>query len=183
MQKHKGNFSSSIIWTNETKYLNNLVNMNANKLFKILENETKNSIGSITNIISKQIFPLSAHLNSKFFEDRTIYIGDSAHSFHPIAGQGWNLGISDVKNLNMLVKKYKLLGIDLGGKLFCKQYHNDNYYNAYRLYQITDKLDGLFQNQNFIVNFIRHLGISFITKNSSFKNRLSDFAMGISSSL
>ena len=114
----------------------------------------------------------------KFHEKRTIYVGDSAHSFHPIAGQGWNLGMSDVANLFNLVKEYKSFGIDLGNNFFCKKYHDQNYYNAYRLYQITDKLDYIFQIQNPIINFGRHAGIRLIEKNKTIKNLISDFAMG-----
>ena len=43
------------------------------------------------------------------FEERTIYIGDAAHSFHPIAGQGWNLGVSDIEKLFTLAEEYKKL--------------------------------------------------------------------------
>ena len=125
----------------------------------------KSCIGEIKKIISKQIFPLSAHLNTKFYEKRTIYIGDSAHSFHPIAGQGWNLGMSDVENLFNLVKEYKSFGIDLGNNFFCKKYHDRNYYNAYRLYQITDKLDYIFQIQNpTYYTLVDHAGIRLIKK-------------------
>ena len=62
----------------------------------------------IKEILSKQIFPLTAHLNTSFYHERTIYVGDAAHSFHPIAGQGWNLGMKDVENLFNLIIKYKL---------------------------------------------------------------------------
>ena len=82
------------------------------------------------------------------FEERTIFIGDAAHSFHPLAGQGWNLGIKDVESLYSISKNYKKLGIELGNSSFCKKYHNDSYYKAYRLYQLTDKLDSIFQINN-----------------------------------
>ena len=75
----------------------------------VLENETQNSVWKINQIYSKQVFKLNAHLNSKFFEERTIYIGDAAHSFHPIAGQGWNLGVSDIEKLFTLADEYKNL--------------------------------------------------------------------------
>ena len=122
---------------------------------------------------------MSSHLSSKFYESRTIYIGDSAHSFHPIAGQGWNLGMNDVQNLFNLASYYKSLGIDLGDSFFCKKFHNNNFHNAYRLYQITDKLDSIFQIQNIIFRLGRQTGIKYINNNTKFKNLISDFAMGV----
>ncbi len=180
MKKTKGNFTSSIVWTNNTEYLKNILNLESEKLISILKKETQLCIGNINHIISKQIFPLSAHINSKFYENRNIYIGDAAHSFHPIAGQGWNLGMKDIQNLFMLSKKYNSLGIDLGGQTFCKQYHDENFYNAFRLYQVTDKLDTIFQIQNPLFYFGRSSGIKFLQKRLNIKNKISDFAMGIS---
>jgi 2-polyprenyl-6-methoxyphenol hydroxylase and related FAD-dependent oxidoreductases len=179
MKKNKGDFTSSIIWTNESQYLNDLYKMYDEMLIAILKKEMLNSVGNIKKIISKQIFPLSSHLNSRLFEKRTLYIGDSAHSFHPIAGQGWNLGMSEVENLYKLVKQYKSLGIELGDSFFCKKYHNDNFYGAYRLYQITDKLDSIFQIQNPLIYLARSSGINFINNKIKLKNMISDFAMGI----
>ena len=179
MQKHNKDFTSSIVWTNKNEYLRSLLSMENEKFKTILNLETQNSLGKIKKVLSKQLFPLSAHLNTRFFENRTIYIGDAAHSFHPIAGQGWNLGMNDVKNLFYLIKKYQFLGIEPGDKIFCKEYNKENYFNAYRLYQITDKLDSIFRIQNPIFNFARLSGINFIQKNKNIKNIISDFAMGV----
>ena len=179
MKKTNGEFCSSIVWTSSTQHIKDLVQMRNDTLALVLENETQSSVGKINQIYSKQVFPLNAHLNSKFFEERTIYIGDAAHSFHPIAGQGWNLGVSDIEKLFTLAEEYKKLGIDLGGNSFCKKYHNNTFYKAFRLYQITDKLDSFFKIQNIPTNFIRSLGITIINKNKKLKNLISDFAMGI----
>ncbi len=179
MKKKKNINMSSIVWTNDNDYLNNLVELETKQLISILNQASQSSIGDIKKIVSKQLFPLSAHINSRFYEGRTIYIGDSAHSFHPIAGQGWNLGIKDLENLYNQVKKYNNLGIDLGGTMFCKEYQRSNYYNAFRLYQITDKLDRVFKNNNTLFYYIRMLGINYIHRNKTLKNIVSDFAMGI----
>ncbi len=179
MQSMNGNFTSSIVWTNEQKYLNLISGLKNEKIISILDHYSQLAVGNIKQILSKQIFNLTAHLNTSFYEDRTIYVGDAAHSFHPIAGQGWNLGMKDVENLFNLIVKYKSLGIEIGGEFFCKEYHNDNYYNAYRLYQVTDKLDSLFQNQNPIISLGRSFGLKYLQKNKKINNLISDFAMGI----
>ena len=49
--------------------------------------------------------------------DRVVFVGDSAHSVHPIAGQGWNLGIRDIHSLFKVLKEGKELGLELS-KLF-----------------------------------------------------------------
>ena len=179
MKKNKDKFLSSIVWTNKNHFLNSLLSMSDVYIKKILDQNTHNCLGNIKEIITKQQFPLSAHLNSRLYEQKTIYVGDSAHSFHPIAGQGWNLGMKSVENLYNLTKKYKTLGIDLGSNEFCKNYHNDNFYNALALYQITDKLDHIFKIQNPFLYFARSTTLKLINKNILLKNKISDYAMGI----
>ena len=53
--------------------------------------KTYGFLGRVKKINSLQVFPLSAHINEKFYEKKVVYVGDAAHSIHPIAGQGWNL--------------------------------------------------------------------------------------------
>ncbi len=180
MQKNKNEFQSSIVWTNTNEFINSLVSLDDNKIISILNKKINGSIGKIKKIITKQTFPLRAHLNSKFFENRVIYLGDSAHSFHPIAGQGWNLGMQDVQSLYNLVKKYNSLGLELGDELFCKEFQRDNFFKAYRLYQITDKVDSIFKFENIYFSNTRFSAINLIEKSKKLKNRISDFAMGFS---
>ncbi len=179
MQKTNNKFQSSIVWTNTNEFTNSLLSLDDNKIISILNKKIRGSIGEIKNIITKQTFPLKAHLNSKFFENKIIYLGDSAHSFHPIAGQGWNLGMQDVESLYSLVKKYGSLGLELGDELFCKEFHKDNFFKAYRLYQITDKVDKIFKLDNKMFNNARFSVINLIDRSKKLKNQISDFAMGV----
>ncbi len=179
MQNHKEKFQSSIVWTNNNEFVDSLFSLDNKKIISILNEKISGSVGEIKQIITKQTFPLNAHLNSKFFEKRTIYLGDSAHSFHPIAGQGWNLGMQDVESLYKLVKKYNSMGLELGDDIFCKEFQKNNFFKAYRLYQITDKVDTIFKSDNLIFNHARFSAINLIEKSKKLKNRISDFAMGI----
>ncbi len=179
MQQSKNEFQSSVVWTNTNEYINSLLSLDDSKIISILNKKIRGSIGEIKKILTKQTFPLKAHLNSKFFENRTIYLGDSAHSFHPIAGQGWNLGMQDVESLYNLVKKYNSLGLELGDEVFCKKFQNDNFFKAYRLYQITDKVDSIFKLDNKIFNHARFSAINLIESSKKLKNQISDFAMGV----
>jgi len=179
MQKNKNEFQSSIVWTNTNEFVDSLHSLDNNKIISILNKKIEGCVGEIKKIITKQTFPLNAHLNSKFVEKRTIYLGDSAHSFHPIAGQGWNLGMQDVENLYKLVKKYNSLGLELGDEIFCNEFQKDNFFKAYRLYQITDKVDIIFKSDNLIFNHARFSAINLIEKSKRLKNHISDFAMGI----
>ncbi len=179
MKKTNNSFTSSIVWTHDEEFIDALTKFDNDNIISILNKKSQYVVGHIKEIITRQSFPISAHINSKFYEHRTIYVGDSAHSFHPIAGQGWNLGMNDVRSLYNLCEKYNSFGIEIGDQFFCNEYHSYNYYNAYRLYQITDKLDLSFTNKNPVFSFFRSFGINQINKNDKLKELISDFAMGI----
>ena len=178
MQSENINFQSSIIWSNDKKYLSSLVVQNDKIIKEILEEKIGGVVGKIKKINSKQIFSLSSHINDKFYEKRVLYIGDSAHSIHPIAGQGWNLGLRDIKNLYNLAKETNMLGISIGSKQFCIDYNEKCYYDAFQLYQITDKLNLVFKNNSLLLNQLRPFGFNLIEKNSFLKKQITEFAMG-----
>ena len=98
---------------------------------------------------------------------------------HPIAGQGWNLGVRDVKNMYEVFLQAKNIGLAVNSDFICTTYHNNSYKNAYSLYQVTDKLNSIFLNENKIVKNFRSLGIGLIEKNLYLKKLITNYAMGI----
>ena len=117
--------------------------------------------------------------NKTFYEDKVVYVGDAAHSIHPIAGQGWNLGLRDIKSLTNILKKNKDAKNEIGTRKFCKAYNDLCFYDAYRLFEITDKLDWIFKKDQEPLKFVKKLGFNIINKNKTLKNQIVNFAMGI----
>ena len=172
-------FSSSLIWTNKSEYTNELSKLKINFLKSILEEKIFQYSGSIKKIHSVQFFPLSAHINSKFFEKRLFYIGDAAHSMHPIAGQGWNVGVRDIEKCLKVLQESENMGLDIGSAQICRKFNNLCYSDSFSLYQITDKLNSIFLSEGLITDFTRFLGFKFIQKNELLKNYITNFAMGV----
>ena len=176
MKSPKKFFQSTIIWSNDDKFLKKLLSFEKIFIKSFMEEKIGKIVGNIIKINSSQIFPLSAHINDTFINKRLIYVGDAAHSIHPIAGQGWNLGINDVKNLYELSKNTKT---DIGNDLFCQMYNNKSYHKAFQLFQITDKLNSHFMNSGNIYRSLSNIGFGFIEKNQSLKNKITKYAMGV----
>ena len=176
MKSQKGLFQSTIIWSNNDKFLKKLITFQDIFIKSIIEEKIEKIVGNISKINSFQIFPLSAHINDSFINHRLIYVGDSAHSIHPIAGQGWNLGVNDVKNLYDISKNNNT---DIGSDLFCQMYNNKSYHKAFQLFQITDKLNSHFINSGNIYRYFSNLGFAFLEKNQSLKNKITKYAMGV----
>ena len=132
MQTENKKHQSALIWSNKKDAVDFLSSSNLKDkyILEILSEKTYKQLGNVTNINSMQSFPLSAHVNEKFYEDKVVYVGDAAHSIHPIAGQGWNLGLRDVKSIANLLKISKRKGTEIGTKIFCRKYNEFCYYDA-----------------------------------------------------
>ena len=176
--KNKKNYRSSIVWSNEKQFLNNITRLEDTYFTSLLNEHLSEYIGEVKNIYQKRIFNLSAHINSKFFSNNIVYIGDSAHSIHPIAGQGWNLAVRDIENLVNSLQEGLSLGLDIGDDFIGKNYNNLSFKNSFLMYQITDKLNSIFLLDRPIINNIRKIGFSIINNNKRLNNIISSFAMG-----
>ena len=119
-----------------------------------------------------------AHINSSFGINRVVFVGDSAHSIHPIAGQGWNLGMRDVDTLIKIIKKALIMKADIGSDLVWKKYHQMIYFDAFSLYQITDKLNSFFTFEGIVSNSIRKTGFNIIDNNKILNAMITNYAMG-----
>jgi len=176
MKSHKGTFQSTVIWSNNEKLLKKLIYSENTFIKNFMEEKIGAIVGRINKINSCQIFPLSAHINDSFANKRLVYIGDSAHSIHPIAGQGWNLGVNDVKNLYHLCKNTNM---QIGSDLFCQSYNDKTYNKAFQLFQITDKLNAHFKNTSGLYRLLSLIGFDFIENNKLLKNEITKYAMGV----
>ena len=168
-------YQSTVIWSNRDEFLKKLISLENIFIRNFMEEKIGEIVGNIIKINSSQIFPLSAHMNDSFINKQMIYIGDAAHSIHPIAGQGWNLGVNDVKNLYELSKNKK---IDIGSDLFCRMYNNKSYHKAFQLFQVTDRLNSHFIYSGNVYRFLSNIGFNIIEKNQSLKNKITKYAMG-----
>lgn len=87
-------------------------------------------------------FQLDPHI-SKSFQNKYILIGDTLRSIHPVAGQGWNLGVKDIQSLCKTLDQYPLIHHNF----------NDFYYNKRNFENIsyltfTSLLTSLYDNKN-----------------------------------
>jgi len=175
---NKNLFSSSIVWSSRDSHLSSRLTNNKKIMIELLQEKIFKYVGEISNIVGMEKFPLSAHINNKFYEKRIIYIGDSAHSIHPIAGQGWNLGIKDIENCFLVLKEASRLGLDIGEDYFNKRYNDKSYFDAFSLFQITDKLNSIFLQDGLMANLFRKNAFKIIEKNKFLKKHITNYAMG-----
>ena len=99
----------SFVWSlnkdfyeNNSKKINNLVKSKISNILNIKHN---------IQITNTQSYPLKLHLKTKYFNKNILILGEGLHTIHPIAGQGFNLVLRDIKKLQEILKYYSQLGI------------------------------------------------------------------------
>ena len=117
-------------------------------------------IGNSFQIRSKvQSFKLSSHNRSSYIDFPVVLVGDSAHSIHPLAGQGINLGFEDA---NSLVKKIiKTNESDtLNFKESLDAYSNERRLQNEIMLKTMDGFVALFNERNPYIRFLRNFGLN-----------------------
>tara|TARA_Y200000002_G_scaffold321349_1_gene281478 strand:+ start:977 stop:2101 length:1125 start_codon:yes stop_codon:yes gene_type:complete len=129
-----------------------------NSLIKKYFTKTHGSI-ILNNNFSK--FSILPHLSIDNF-NKYILIGDNLRSIHPVAGQGWNLGVKDIQYLDHLLELNSLNNFN-----FIKKYYSSRSVENVSYLSFTSSLNLIYENQNLLTKFIIKTGFNAL-KNFSF---------------
>jgi 2-polyprenyl-6-methoxyphenol hydroxylase-like FAD-dependent oxidoreductase len=88
--------------------------------------------------LKTESFPLQKRIAKNIYNKRSILMGDAAHVIHPMAGQGLNLGLRDLRELEILLKKRK--SNNLGIESFLAKYNRHRKRDVFELMYLTDSL-------------------------------------------
>lgn len=97
----------SIVWSAEPEKCDELMSMDAESLSKALTAATDGKLGAVTLRSDTFRFPLTMRFAQSFVENRIVLVGDAAHTIHPLAGQGVNLGFVDAASLAQILGEAK----------------------------------------------------------------------------
>ena len=127
-------------------------------------------IGNSFQIRSKvQSFKLSSYNRSSYIDFPVVLVGDSAHSIHPLAGQGINLGFEDA---NSLVKKIiKINDSDtINFKESLNAYSNERRLQNEIMLKTMDGFVALFNERNPYIRFLRNFGLNAFNQSKFLKS-------------
>ena len=119
-----------------------------------------------TDIIS---FPLLNHHLDSYMKEGIVVVGDAAHSIHPLAGQGINLGFADADILcEEIIEAFKK-GYSIGSHRVLKKYEIRRKSINEIMLKAMDGFIGLFGSSNIYIKVLRNLGLNIFNKISFMK--------------
>lgn len=108
-------------------------------------------------------FPLRLRHASTYTSNRVALIGDAAHTIHPLAGQGLNMGLADSRSLASAIEIAVLHGADMGNEIGClDQYNSGMWMSNNRMLGAVDKLHWLYSAKSWPIVGLRGLGLKTV---------------------
>ncbi|WP_265043817.1 2-octaprenyl-6-methoxyphenyl hydroxylase [Wolbachia endosymbiont (group A) of Scambus nigricans] len=174
----KGGHTSSIVWTEKSEISKMLMDLSEEEFIIELKKRFGSYLGEIKLEGERKLYPLSFVFAKKLYKGRVLLIGDAAHSIHPVAGQGLNLGIRDVESIIKHVVAAKASGIDVGSSYLLKKISRNRYFDNFTMALATDGLNRMFSNRIFCAKALRNLGLIAVENSNFLKKSFIRHAMG-----
>jgi 2-octaprenyl-6-methoxyphenol hydroxylase len=174
---------SSIVWTERGELAPRLVALSDAAFAAELAARFGDFLGPVEPLGPRWTYPLTLLLAERYVATRLALVGEAAHTIHPIAGQGLNLGIRDVAALAELVIDARRLGLDIGNETVLLRYQQWRRFDALALAAVTDGLNRLFSNSLPPVQLARDIGLAAVNRLPPLKRLLMRDAMGIAGDL
>ncbi len=137
----------SLVWTLQPDEAEKMQKLSECDFKKALEQAFGYWLGDITKIGTRHVYPLSLVRAQEQIYHRMVLVGNASHTIHPIAGQGFNLGLRDVKELSNNIAESRINGKDIGGLNTLTHYANARKKDHDHIITLTDSLVTLFSNQ------------------------------------
>jgi len=170
------NNQSSIVWSADTQYANELMGMSDNEFCAALAGALEHRLGYVQLQAKRVAFPLKSQKAEHYFKRRLALIGDAAHCIHPLAGQGANLGFKDVIGLVSVLKQVK--EESLGELSVLEKYQRSRKLDNQQTDSLMTALYRVYQNDTPMWLSARGLGMTWLSASTTIKQSLAKYAMG-----
>jgi 2-octaprenyl-6-methoxyphenol hydroxylase len=174
---------SSIVWTEAERDAPALLALDDAGFAQQLASRFGDFLGKLEPEPGRWSYPLMLIQAERYAAHRLALIGDAAHVIHPIAGQGWNLGVRDIAALAELIVDAHRLGLDLGSAELLRRYERWRRFDSLTLTAVTDGLNRLFANELPPLKLARDLGLAAIDRAPGLKRFFMRHAMGVTGDL
>ena len=174
----KGN-RSGLIWSLKTDRADYYHALADEDLAREIEQHFSTLLGPLKITGQRWVFPLDVTVVKKYVAPRLALIGDAAHAIHPVAGQGFNLGLRDCAVLSDHLQEAKNLGLDIGSLTLLEAYEKKRRSDVLSMTGMCDGLVRLFSNDNKTLGHLRRAGMAITNKLPGLKKKLTRHAMGL----
>ncbi|MCW8964155.1 MAG: UbiH/UbiF/VisC/COQ6 family ubiquinone biosynthesis hydroxylase [Gammaproteobacteria bacterium] len=169
----------SIVWSVSEQRAEDLCEMPDEAFLQGLTADFQQRLGQVKAVGPRARFPLRLRHANTYIAPRIALVADAAHTVHPLAGQGLNLGLQDVSALATQLQQAWSGRQDIGSRRVLRAYERSRKADNWLMQGSFDGLKRLFSNEQALLTQLRNTGLNVIDQVPLVKNAFVRKAMGI----
>jgi len=178
----QNNNTCSIVYSTSPEEAKRLIELSPTDFAKELTAASDGKLGAIELISERFTHPLTMRLAQDFVKDRTVLIGDAAHTIHPLAGQGVNLGLLDAASLAQSLASLTPEQ-DLADQKVLKAFARYRKAEAIEMITAMEAIKQTFSVQQNGLKLLRGIGMSLLNNIKPAKKIMIEQALGLKADL
>lgn len=169
---------SSIVWSTSPQHATQLLALSEQVFATELATAYEGRLGEVTEVGPRAAFPLRFMVAEQYVLPGMALIGDAAHTIHPLAGQGVNLGILDAASLAEVLQAAVRDHQSIASLKVLRRYERWRKSENMSMFVMVDQIQRLFGAQHRGLEWLRNFGMSGVQRLTPMKNLIIDHAMG-----
>lgn len=171
----------SIVWSMQPDQADRAMSLSEGEFNAELAAALEFKLGSIEWSDKRFVFPLRQRHALDYVKGSIVLVGDAAHTIHPLAGQGVNLGLLDAKALAEELHRGVEAGRSVADPTVLLRYQRRRKGNNLSMMWLMEGFKRLFAQQDLSVRWLRNIGMNAADKMTPIKNQMIRKAMGLDS--
>lgn len=169
----------SIVWSVLPERASHLMSLSDADFAMHLGAAIEMKLGTIEHVDVRHCVPLRQRHARQYVQEGIALIGDAAHTIHPLAGQGVNLGFQDARAL----AEQLLLALDrkeeIGSLQVLRRYQQRRIGHNLGMMWVMEGFKRLYAHQSLPLRWLRNAGMTGLDRTVLLKNRIMRSAMGM----
>jgi 2-polyprenylphenol 6-hydroxylase len=169
----------SIVWSQQAEVAELLMTLDDDAFCEALTRAGENCLGNVVAVDKRYKIPLKQRHAVDYVVPGVALMGDAAHTIHPLAGQGVNLGFQDVIVLVEEVGRAVSRGLSPGDMWALGRYQRRRKPHNLGTMAVMEGFKRLFEKQPLPVRLLRNGGMNTVNRLGPIKNLMVRQAMGL----
>lgn len=164
----------SIVWSH--READKLMALDSESFCCALSEVSESELGEVTGVDRRFSFPLKQQHAYRYVSAGVALVGDAAHTIHPLAGQGANLGLADAEALALEIKQARLSGQQPGDIAVLRRFAVTRQPHNLAVAAAMETLKRLYGSESPAIGWLRNHGMRMLNQNGPLKSLMMKFA-------